>query len=54
MVLNNCFSIVDSGGSDDGAVELWEKLFSYSNSTFDYLSVEDNVFEASCFEGGEI
>ena len=38
------------GGSDDGTVELWEKLFSYSSSTFDYLNEEDDVFKASRFE----
>ena len=44
------FSMVESGGSDDGTAELWEKLFSFSNSTFDYTSEEDDVFEASRFE----
>ena len=42
--------MVESGGSDDGTAELREKLFSYSNSTFDYSSDEDNVFEATRFK----
>ena len=27
VVFDHCFSTVDSGGSDDGTVELWETLF---------------------------
>ena len=37
-------------GSNEGTVELWEKLFSYSNRTSDYLSEEDDDFEDSRFE----
>ena len=37
MVFDDCFSMVNSGGSDDGTVELLKELFSYSNSTFDYF-----------------
>ena len=50
VVFDDCFSMADSCGSDDGTVELWEKLFSYSSSTFDYLNEEDDVFEDSRFE----
>ena len=49
-VFDDCFLTVDSGGSNDGTVELCEKLFSYSNSAFDYLNEEDSVFEAVHFE----
>ena len=41
---------MEYGGSDDGTVELWKKLLSYSNSTFYYLSEEDDDFEDSHFE----
>ena len=50
VVFDDGFSTTESGGSDDGTAELWEKVFSYSNSTFDYLSEEDDVFEDSRFE----
>ena len=50
VVFEDCFLMVELGGSDDGTAELWEKLFSFSNSTFDYTSEEDDVFEASRFE----
>ena len=53
VVFDNCFSTVFSGDSDDGTMKLWEKLFSYWNSTFDYLSEENDVFEASRFERGK-
>ena len=49
VVFDDCFSTVELVGSDDGTVQLWEKLFSYSISTFVYLSDEDNVFEVSYF-----
>ena len=35
VVFDDCFSTVESGGSDDGTAELWQKLFSFSQSTFD-------------------
>ena len=47
VVFDDCFSTVESGGSDDGNAELWQNLFFYSQSTFDYMSDEDDVFEAS-------
>ena len=50
VVFDDCFSTVELGGSDDGTAELWQNLFSYSQSTFDYMSDEDDVFEASRFE----
>ena len=50
VVFDDCFSTEVSGGNDDGTVELWEKLFSYLNSKFDYLSDEDDVFEDIRFE----
>ena len=50
-MLDDCLSTVDSGGNDNGTVELWKGLFSFSKSTCDYLSSEeDDVFVASCFE----
>ena len=50
VVFDDCFSTVESGGRDDGIAELWQNLFSFSKSTFDYMSDEDDVFEASRFE----
>ena len=36
VVYDDCFSTVESGGSNEGIVELWKNFFSYSNSTFDF------------------
>lgn len=54
LVFDDCFSMVEYGGNDDGNVELWQKLFSYANRIFYYLNEEDDFLKLPFLRGRKL